>query len=74
MNSWKVGRTGIGLDTLGNGHISIITRVEKDDSTNCTMILSVLDLETTEQPTILDKSNLALDFDTELDESVKVIN
>ena len=74
MKSWEDARTGIGLHTLGNGHISIITRVEEDDSTNCTMVLSVLDLETTKQPTVLDKSNLALDFDTELDESVKVIN
>ena len=74
MESWEDDCTGIGLNALGDGHVSIITGVEEDYSTNGTMILSILDLETTEQTTVLDKGDLALDLDTELNKSVEVIN
>lgn len=66
--------TRIGLVAVGNRDVTIITRVSKDDSSNGAVVLSILDLETAEQATVLDQSNLALDLNAELDESLKIIN
>lgn len=66
--------TRIGLVAVGNRDVTIVTGVSKYDGSNGTVVLSVLDLEPAEQATVLDQSNLALDLNAELDESLKVID
>ena len=66
--------TRIGLVAVGNRDVTIVARVGKYDGSNGAVILSILDLESAEQATVLDQSNLALDLNAELDEPLKVIN
>lgn len=58
--------TRISLVTVGNGDISIIAGVGKNNGTNGAVVLGILDFETTEQTTIFDKSNLALEINPKL--------
>lgn len=73
-SSGPLRHTRIGLVAVGNCDVTIITRISKYDGSNGAVVLSILDLEPAEQATVLDQSNLALDLNAELDESLKVIN
>lgn len=44
--------TGIGLVAVGYSDFTVIGRVEEDDGSNGAIVLSVLDLETTEEAAI----------------------
>ena len=57
-----------------NSVFTIISGIGEDDNSNKTMILGVLDLEATEESSVADQSNLALELYAKLDETLKVVN
>lgn len=73
-SSCPLRHTRIGFVAVGNRDVAIITRVSEDDGSNGAVVLGILDLESAEQATVLDQSNLALDLNAQLDESLKVVN
>ena len=66
--------TWVGLVAVFGGDVTIVAGVCEYDGTNGTVILGVLNLETTEETTVFNQSNLALEIDAELNKSLEVIN
>lgn len=67
------GAIRVGFIAVGNSVLAIVTRVSKDDDTNGTEVLSILDFETAEKTAIANKSNLALKFNAEFLEALEVL-
>lgn len=66
--------TRIGGIAIGDSDFTVVAGIEKDDGTDGTKVLGVLDLEAAEKTAIADENNLALDGDAEVDESLEVID
>lgn len=70
----RVENTWVGLVAVGNGDVSIVTGIRKNDCTNSAVVLSVLDLEATEKASVLNESDLSLEINTQFNEAVEIVN
>jgi hypothetical protein len=71
--SW-IGNTWVSLVAVGNGDVSIVTRISKYNCTNSAVVLSVFDLQATEEASVFDESDLSLDINTKFNEAVEIVN
>jgi hypothetical protein len=62
----KVVVTWVVLISICDGVLAIAIRVSEDDDANHAMILSILDLESSEESAVFDKCDFAFDLDSKL--------
>jgi hypothetical protein len=70
----RIKNTWVGLVAVGDGDVSIVTRISEYDCTDSAVVLSVLDLEAAEEASVFNESNLSLDINTQFNKAVEIVD